>query len=125
MADIDLARQMERLLTEMQGMREEMGSIYAELNSMRTEMANMRDDMRSMRDEIRALHHGTADGWLRAVHGAGAWRNIWIAQRAISALAIDCRQRPPPARKAHGPAGGHQEAIVGEPNIGGPSGRKR
>ena len=37
MADIDLdflARQMERLLTEMQGMREEMGSIYAELNSM-------------------------------------------------------------------------------------------
>jgi hypothetical protein len=32
MADIDLdflARQMERLLTEMQGMREEMGSIYA------------------------------------------------------------------------------------------------
>ena len=35
MADIDLARQMERLLTEMQGVREEMGSIYAELNSMR------------------------------------------------------------------------------------------
>ena len=47
MADIDLdflARQMERLLTEMQGMREEMGSIYAELNSTRSEMANMRDD---------------------------------------------------------------------------------
>jgi len=40
MADIDLdfARRMERLLTEMQGMREEMGSIYAELNSMRAEM---------------------------------------------------------------------------------------
>ena len=58
MADFDLdflARQMECLLTGMQGMREEMGSIYAELNSMRAEMANMRDDMRSMRDEIRAL----------------------------------------------------------------------
>jgi hypothetical protein len=39
----DLARKMERLLTEMQGMRQEMGSIYAELNSMRAEMANMRD----------------------------------------------------------------------------------
>ena len=51
MADIDLdflARQMERLLTEMQGMREEMGSIYAELNSMRAEMANMRDEIRAL-----------------------------------------------------------------------------
>ena len=51
MADIDpdiLARQMERLLTEMQGMREEMGSIYAELNSVRAEMANMRDEIRAL-----------------------------------------------------------------------------
>ena len=66
MADIDLtvlARQMERLLTEMQGMREEMGSIYAELNSI-------------ARRDTRALHHG-ASGWLRAIHGA--LRNIWIA----------------------------------------------
>ena len=47
MADIDLARQMERLLTEMQGMREEMGSIYAELNR-RSEMANMRDEIRAL-----------------------------------------------------------------------------
>ena len=50
MADIDLtvlARQMDRLLTEMQGMREEMGSIYAELNSMRAE-ANMRDEIRAL-----------------------------------------------------------------------------
>jgi hypothetical protein len=48
MADIDLARQMERLLTEMQGVREEMGSIYAELNSVRAEMANMRDQIRAL-----------------------------------------------------------------------------
>ena len=96
MADIDLdflARQMERLLTEMQGMREEMGSIYAELNSMRAEMANMRDDMRSMRDEMRVLHHGAADGWLRAVHDAGAWRDIWVAQRAMIAASTEGTSR--------------------------------
>jgi hypothetical protein len=42
------------------------------------------------RRDTRALHDGAADGWFRAVHGAGAWRNIWIARGAISALAIDC-----------------------------------
>jgi hypothetical protein len=105
MADIDLARQMERVLTKMQGMREEMGSIYAELNSMRAEMANMRDEIRALSTTVLRV-----DGSVQS--SAGAWRNI-----------LDCspsnlrpRHRLPPATAASTEgtwtAGGHACQIL-------------
>ena len=96
MADIDLdflARQMARLLTEMQGMRVVMGSIYAELNSVRAEMANMRDDVRSMRDEIRDSPPRCC-GWMAPCR---PWRRSLAQYLDCSASNLRPRHRTPPA----------------------------
>jgi hypothetical protein len=86
MPDIDpdlLARQMARLLTEMQGMREEIGSLYAELNSMRDEIRALSTTVLRMDGSVQSMTQE-----LGAISG-------WLAEQSPR------RHRLPPARKAH------------------------